>query len=169
MSNAEDLLETLIKALKDSNVDAEELRFMTLFPDHMRKIQDLTEEFVKAHVEGPHHLEIYMRAIIGVVAHVQAALVVNSGTESIQEFAQLVAHKSEDEYLLELGHMLRDFTDSWLTVFLQGAREHFGEEVFKAYQNQVKDTIRNAKSEMLKSKEGDSPFKDSFIPSFAKQ
>ncbi len=34
---------------------------------------------------------------------------------------------------------------------------------------QVKDTIRNAKSEMLKSKEGDSPFKDSFIPSFAKQ
>ncbi|MDI9757587.1 hypothetical protein QM276_18505, partial [Acinetobacter baumannii] len=97
------------------------------------------------------------------------ALVVNSGTESIQEFAQLVAHKSEDEYLLELGHMLRDFTDSWLTIFLQGAREHFGEEVFKAYQNQVKDTIRNAKSELLQSKEGDSPFKDSFIPSFAKQ
>ncbi len=47
MSNAEDLLEALIKALKDSNVDAEELRFMTLLPDHMRKIQDLTEEFVK--------------------------------------------------------------------------------------------------------------------------
>ncbi|WP_038808763.1 hypothetical protein [Acinetobacter baumannii] len=51
MSNAEDLLEALIKALKESNVDAEELRFMTLLPDHMRKIQDLTEEFVKAHVE----------------------------------------------------------------------------------------------------------------------
>ncbi len=78
MSNAEDLLEALIKALKDSNVDAEELRFMTLLPDHMRKIQDLTEEFVKAHVNGPQQLEVYMRAIMGVVAQVQAALVVNT-------------------------------------------------------------------------------------------
>lgn len=146
MSNAEDLLETLIKALKDSNVDAEELRFMTLLPDHMRKIQDLTEEFVKAHVQGPHHLEIYMRAIIGVVAHVQAALVVNSGTESIQEFAQLVAHKSEDEYLLELGHMLRDFTDSWLTIFYKVQENISAKKYLRLIKTKLKTQLETLKA-----------------------
>lgn len=166
MNNKDDFLKDLLDSLKAKGFEEDEMRFVRALPNHMREIQTLVENFIQESgaSTSPINLEVYVKAIVGMAAQVQAALVVMVGAQSFKEFCGDVTDLSTKEYSEKIAKTFEFSVDYWIPGFLAAASLAYGEDTLEAKRAQIKEALKNAKSKAEKDFD-----KDSFIASFIKQ
>ncbi|WP_354734632.1 hypothetical protein [Acinetobacter nosocomialis] len=165
MSKSEDILKELLESLKNKGFENEELDFAAILPDHMRELQAHVDKFVLEHAgHSPMNLELYAKAIIGMAAQVQAALIVMMGMESYEEFCKEVSSCSVKEYSEKVTKAFDVAVSYWLPPLLKATTVCYGEENLKKKQAEIKEALRQAKLECNHQKDP-----NSFIPTSFKQ
>lgn len=165
MNNKDDFLKDLLEDLKAKGYEKQELDFAAMLPNHMRELQAVVDKFLAVHGgESPHNLEMYAKAIIGMAAQVQAALIIMMGMESYEEFCKEISNCSVQEYNNKVSKVFTFSVNHWLPGLLTAANLAYGEETLKAKRAQIKELIKQVKLKGSYDKDS-----DLFVPTLFKQ